>query len=75
MGGWWFLELILLLLLFVDETTLHGEVLSFLALAVDFLFFFDAEAVFFFLEVIEGRGFDFDFLNGFGRRALQCAVF
>ena len=56
-------------MLVCDKAALDGEVLSFLALAVDFLFFFDAEAFFFFLLVVEC--WDGDFFDDFGGGALK----
>ena len=55
--------------LICNETALNGQVLGFLALALDFLFFCDADALFFFLELVEcGAG---DFVDGFGYGALE----
>jgi hypothetical protein len=51
-----------------DQTALNSEMLCFMALSLDVLFFFDADAVFLFLEVVKRE--DGDFVDGFGCGAL-----
>jgi hypothetical protein len=61
------------LLLVGDETALDGEILGLMAFALDVLFFFDADAVFFFLEVGEcGAGV---FVDGFLKDGVVGALY
>ena len=55
-----------LALLIGDEAALYSEMLGFLALSEDLLFFLDAQAFFFFLQLVHGG--HVEFLDGLGCR-------